>query len=161
MPPPKRFDPIGLGPLLHGTAHAWRLKLDARLRPMGLSQAKWRTLLHLARATAPPTQAEIANKLGIEEPSLVTLLHRLEHDGWVVRRSVAHDRRCKTVHLRRRAHNVIEKIDQTARELRQELTAAIPRAELDTCMRVLREVQARAEEFEENGQGAAGRRAKA
>ena len=39
-----------IGPLLHGTARAWRQKLDERLKPMGLSQAKWRTLLHLSLA---------------------------------------------------------------------------------------------------------------
>ena len=32
------------GQLLHGTARAWRQKLDQRLKPMGLSQAKWRTM---------------------------------------------------------------------------------------------------------------------
>src|SRR5438876_168032 len=38
------------GQLLHGTARAWRQKLDERLKPMGLSQAKWRTLMHLSIA---------------------------------------------------------------------------------------------------------------
>src|ERR1700756_4598302 len=99
------------GPLLHGTARAWRLKLDERLRPMGLSQAKWRTLLHLSLAAGPLTQAAIAARLGIEEPTLVTLLHRLEDDGWVVRRSSLYDRRCKTVHLARRAQRVIAQIN--------------------------------------------------
>src|SRR5205085_492970 len=77
------------GPLLHGTARAWRLKLDQRLKPMGLSQAKWRTLMHLSVAPGPMTQAEIASHLGIEEPTLVTLLHRLEGERWVARRNRA------------------------------------------------------------------------
>jgi len=98
-----KIDPETIGPLLHGTARAWRLKLDERLKPMGLSQAKWRTLLHLSIAPGPLTQAEIAARLGIEEPTLVTLLHRLESGGWVTRRSSPHDRRCKMVHLGRRA----------------------------------------------------------
>src|ERR1700682_4262786 len=84
-------EPFGL--LLHGTARAWRLKLDERLKPMGLSQAKWRTLLHLSVAPGPLTQAEIAARLGIEEPTLVTLLHRLENGGLVTRRRSPHDRR--------------------------------------------------------------------
>ena len=91
------------GPLLHGTARAWRLKLDARLKPMGLSQAKWRTLLHLSLADTTLTQAEVAARLGIEEPTLVNLLHRLEREGWVARRNAPHDRRCKTVHLGKQA----------------------------------------------------------
>src|SRR5207249_1255318 len=77
------------GPLLHGTARAWRLKLDERLKPMGLSQAKWRTLLHLSLAGDSLTQAEIAERLGIEEPSLVTLLHRLEYEDWIIRKTSA------------------------------------------------------------------------
>src|ERR1700741_4406357 len=96
------------GPLLHGVARAWRSKLDERLKPMGLSQAKWRTLLHLSLANNPLTQAEIAARLGVEEPTLVSLLHRLERAGWVARKAAVHDRRCKTVHLQNRAQHAIE-----------------------------------------------------
>src|SRR3954467_14464391 len=121
------------GPLLHGTARAWRLKLDERLKPMGLSQAKWRTLLHLSGAPGPMTQSEIASDLGIEEPTLVTLLHRLEGERWVSRRNSAQDRRCKTVHLAPRAERVIEQISSTAFELRHELLDDISPSELRTC----------------------------
>jgi MarR family transcriptional regulator, transcriptional regulator for hemolysin len=133
------------GPLLHGTARAWRLKLDERLRPMGLSQAKWRTLLHLSLASGPLTQAEIASRLGIEEPSLVTLLHRLESDRWVARRSSHSDRRCKTVHLAPRAQRVISQINAAALKLRHELLDEIPAAELRTCIRVLTRICRKAE----------------
>lgn len=136
------------GPLLHGTARAWRLKLDERLKPMGLSQAKWRTLLHLSLSPEALTQAEIASRLGIEEPSLVTLLHRLEDEGWVERRSASHDRRCKTVHLGRRAQRVIAQINSAAANLRHELLAEIPALELKTCMRVLAQIQSKAEKKE-------------
>ena len=103
----KKFDPETFGPLLGGTARAWQMKLDQRLKPMGLSQAKWRTLIHLSRAPEPLTQSQIAERTGIEEPTLVSLLHRLEKEGWVMRKNSARDRRCKTVHLQRsdRARN--------------------------------------------------------
>src|SRR6266481_3243985 len=96
-----------IGPLLHGTARAWRLKLDDRLKPMGLSQAKWRTLLHLSVAPNALTQTEIAARLGVEEPTVVTLLHRLEREGWVTRTNSPRDRRCNMVLLGRRARRVI------------------------------------------------------
>src|SRR5436189_6450788 len=99
------------GHLLHGTARTWRQKLDERLKPMGLSQAKWRTLLHLSLAQDALTQAEIAARLGVEEPSVVTLLHRLEREGWVTRKSSPHDRRCNMVLLGRRAQRVIAQIN--------------------------------------------------
>src|SRR5436190_2851477 len=133
------------GPLLHGTARAWRLKLDERLKPMGLSQAKWRTLLHLSLAPGTLTQTEIAARLGIEEPSLVTLLHRLESERWVARRSSPHDRRCNMVLLGRRAQRVIAQINAAADELRHELLTGIAKADLQTCIKVLARIREKAE----------------
>lgn len=139
----KKFDPETFGPLLGGTARAWRLKLDQRLKPMGLSQAKWRTLIHLSRASEPLTQSQIAECTGIEEPTLVSLLHRLEKEGWVVRKHSARDRRCKTVHLQPRTERVINRINATALKLRHELIRAIPAREMQVCMRVLAQVRER------------------
>src|SRR5213596_1650244 len=139
------------GPLLHGTARAWRLKLDERLKPMGLSQAKWRTLLHLSLAGDSLTQAEIAERLGIEEPSLVTLLHRLENEDWIIRRASPHDRRCKMVLLGRRAQDVISQISAEAEKLRHELLKNISVGDLRICMRVLTQIYEKAEK--KNGSG--------
>jgi MarR family transcriptional regulator, transcriptional regulator for hemolysin len=134
-----------LGPLLHGTARAWRLKLDERLKPMGLSQAKWRTLMHLSLAGDALTQAEIAARLGVEQPTVVTLLHRLEKEGWIIRRGSPRDRRCKMVVLGRRAQDVISQISAEAEKLRHELMENISAADLHTCMRVLTQIYERAE----------------
>ncbi len=146
------FDDETFGPLLHGTARAWRLKLDERLKPMGLSQAKWRTLMHLSLAEDALTQAEIAARLGVEEPTVVTLLHRLEKEGWIVRRGSPHDRRCKMVLLGQRAQDVISQISAEAEKLRQELMENISPADLRTCMRVLTQIYEKAEK--KNGNGA-------
>jgi MarR family transcriptional regulator for hemolysin len=132
------------GQLLHGTARAWRQKLDARLKPMGLSQAKWRTLMHLSLAEDALTQAEIAGRLGVEEPTVVTLLNRLEKEGWVTRKNSARDRRCKMVLLGRRAQRVIEQINAAAANLRHELLAGIRREDLQTCINILRMIGVRA-----------------
>jgi MarR family transcriptional regulator, transcriptional regulator for hemolysin len=152
------IDPETFGPLLHGTARAWRLKLDERLKPMGLSQAKWRTLLHLSIAPEALTQAQIAERLGIEEPTLVTLLHRLEREGWVKRANAAHDRRCKLVLLGRRAQSVIAHINAAADELRHELLADIAASELETCIKVLTRIRARAEKRDKSRSNGAGAR---
>ena len=134
-----------LGQLLHGTARAWRQKLDARLKPMGLSQAKWRTLMHLSLAEDALTQAEIAARLGVEEPTMLNLLHRLEKEGWITRNSSPDDRRCKMVLLGQRAQRVIAQINATADKLRHELLAGVPQADLEICMKVLTRVRERAE----------------
>ena len=141
-----------LGQLLHGTARAWRQKLDARLKPMGLSQAKWRTLMHLSLAEDALTQAEIAARLGVEEPTMVNLLHRLEKEGWITRNSSPSDRRCKMVLLGRRAQGVISQINATADKLRHELLSGVPQADLETCMNVLARVRERAEKSDRRHQ---------
>jgi MarR family transcriptional regulator for hemolysin len=140
--------PETFGLLLHGTARAWRQKLDQRLKPMGLSQAKWRTLMHLSLAGDALTQAEIAARLGVEEPTVVTLLHRLEREDWITRTSSPRDRRCKMVLLGRRAQRVISQINSSAETLRHELLSGISTSQLQTCMNVLARIRERAEKNE-------------
>lgn len=143
MPPPN-IDELGL--VLFGTARAWRTKLDQRLRPLGLSQGKWRTLIHLSLGGDKLTQKEIAERMGIEGPTLAGLLDRLQEDGWIERRSSPQDRRCKIVHLQRRSKSVLDKIFNAAHELREELVEDIPQDDLETCIRVLRQIREKAEQ---------------
>jgi MarR family transcriptional regulator, transcriptional regulator for hemolysin len=149
-----------LGQLLHGTARAWRQKLDQRLKPMGLSQAKWRTLMHLSLAGNALTQTEIAARLGVEEPTVVTLLNRLEREAWITRSSSPRDRRCKMVLLGRRAERLITQINLTAETLRHELLSGIPTSHLETCMNVLARIRERAENADKVGSGGDGSRAR-
>jgi len=142
MPPPNLSE---LGLVLFGTARAWRTKLDQRLRPLGLSQGKWRTLMHLSQGGNRLTQKEIAARMGIEGATLAGLLDRLENDGWVERRDSAHDRRCKTVHLQRGSKSVLEKIFNAAHDLRAELIEDISQRDLETCIRVLAKIREKAE----------------
>jgi MarR family transcriptional regulator, transcriptional regulator for hemolysin len=142
MPPPNINE---LGLVLFGTARAWRTRLDQRLRPLGLSQGKWRTLIHLSQGGNKRTQKEIAERMGIEGATLAGLLDRLQDDGWIERRGSSADRRCKTVHLQRRSKAVLDKIFNTAHDLRAELIEDIPQGELETCIRVLTRIRDKAE----------------
>ena len=111
-----RIDPETIGQLLHETARVWRHKLDQRLRPLGLSQAKWRTIAHLAHGHL--TQCDLAERLSIEEPTLARLLASLESERLdQTRRTRRHDRRCKTVHLQPQIEPLLQQIEDTAREL--------------------------------------------
>jgi MarR family transcriptional regulator, transcriptional regulator for hemolysin len=158
MPAPN-IDEFGL--LLFGTARAWRTKLDQRLRPLGLSQGKWRTLIHVSQGGNKLTQKEIAERMGIEEPTLAGLLDRLQEDGWIKRRESPNDRRCKIVHLQRRSKGVLDEIFNTAHCLRHELIEDVPPSDLEACIRVLTRIRKKAEEpaaSGKNGRAANGRR---
>ncbi len=137
------IDEFGLQ--LFSTARTWRTTLDQRLRPLGLSQGKWRTLMHLSNGGDKLTQKEIADRMGIEEPTLAGLLNRLETDGWIKREESPNDRRCKIVHLQRRSKSVLDEIFSAAHQLREELLEDLPARDLETCMRVLTRIREKAE----------------
>ncbi|MHB8348272.1 MAG: MarR family transcriptional regulator [Acidiferrobacterales bacterium] len=140
MPENEEF-PVILGE----TARAWRARLDQRLKPLGLSQAKWLVLLHLSHGGDTMIQKELAGRIGIEGPTLVGLLDRMTRDGWLERRKSAEDRRSKTVHLTDKSHDVIRQIRSVAAQLRGELLAGMPENELTLCAEVLRRIKKKAE----------------
>jgi MarR family transcriptional regulator for hemolysin len=89
------------------------------------------------------TQKQLAARLSIEGPTLVRTLDWLEREGLVERREAAHDRRAKTLHLTRKARPLIERIEAAATEVRAEILAGIPEAELAACLQVLERVAER------------------
>ena len=121
-------------------SRAWRAELDRRLSGMGLSQARWLVLLHLARFEARvgkwPTQRELAESVAVEGPTLARLLDTLEAQGLVSRQAVVEDRRAKRIVLNPVALPLIEQIEAISSQLRQELFAGIDPEELRLCQQV-------------------------
>ena len=117
-------------------SRAWRSELDRRLVGLGLSQARWLVLLHLARFSEMPTQRELAQSIGVEGPTLARLLDSLESQGLVIRVAVPEDRRAKKIALQPDAQPLIEKIEAIANALRQEVFVGVDEEELRICMRV-------------------------
>jgi MarR family transcriptional regulator for hemolysin len=124
------------GMQLAQTTRGWRAELDRRLADLGLSQARWLVLLHLARFTEAPTQRELAQSVGVEGPTLARLLDSLEKQGLVRRQAVLEDRRAKKIVLSDTARPVIEKIEAIANALRHELFVGIDEEDLRVCMQV-------------------------
>ncbi|MFJ3484237.1 MarR family transcriptional regulator [Pseudomonas sp. NPDC090202] len=117
-------------------SRGWRAELDRRLADLGLSQARWLVLLHLARFKDAPTQRELAQSVGVEGPTLARLLDSLENQGLVRRQAVIEDRRAKKIVLGETARPLIEKIETIATALRHELFEGIAEEDLLVCMRV-------------------------
>jgi MarR family transcriptional regulator for hemolysin len=117
-------------------SRGWRAELDRRLAGMGLSQARWLVLLHLARFTDTPTQRELAQSVGVEGPTLARLLDSLESQGLVMRQAVVEDRRAKKILLCASARPMIEQIEAIANQLRAELFTGIDEEDLRVVTRV-------------------------
>lgn len=128
--------------LLGETARAWRFELDRRLQPLGLSKSQWLVLLHAGgNGGGELTQKQLAARVGVEGPTLVGLLDRMERDQWIERRPSPNDRRSKTVHLTDKALNTRQKIEAVAGQLRKELLAGVAEQDIAACKRVLTHIR--------------------
>lgn len=124
-------------------ARIWRNKVNERLRPLGLSQATWLTLWNLSWFPEGLGQAELAERLGIEGPTLVRLLDRLEKDGLVQRIASVDDRRRKVVVLTESARPLLAQVKKIIAELRMDVMEAIPDEQLAAGLQLLKLVQER------------------
>lgn len=118
----------------------WRAEIDRRLSPFGLTQARWLILMHLSKVAGPITQRELAEVVGVQGPTLVRTLDRLELEGLIERRPLPSDRRAKSLHLTAKATPILDQIKAVAENLRGELLAGVTADELDTCLRVFQQV---------------------
>lgn len=126
-----------LGQVLHLVAKAWRQQLDGRLKPMGLTRAKWLALILISRSGGGITQRALAEKMEIGEPAVVALIDRLEKDEFIVRNPMPGDRRARSLALTAPGKRLISKIEAVAGTLREELLAGFSAAELNTTSDVL------------------------
>lgn len=114
-------------------SRAWRAELDRRLADLGLSQARWLVLLHLARVEGLPTQGELAASVGVENPTLARLLDGLETQQLIERQPDEFDRRVKKIALTRSAVTIIDKIEAIATQLRSEVFAGLSEQDIQHC----------------------------
>ncbi|MFK4764085.1 MarR family winged helix-turn-helix transcriptional regulator [Desulfobaculum sp. SPO524] len=129
-----------LGVLIAAVAREWRMRLDERMKPFGISGARWVTLVCLSELGAV-SQKQLAEAMGIEGPTLVRLLDRLEKDGWVSRHVSEQDRRVKIVVLEPKAHAFLDEFEEIAIGIRDEAIQDLPERDLAACTNVLLHLQ--------------------
>ena len=126
-----------VGITISRTARTWRTKLDERLSPLGLTQARWLVLMHLSRMGGESLQKELAFIVGVEGPTLVRVLDGLERLGLVQRLGVEGDKRARLIRLTPKADSVISDIMRIGIKLRGEALAGISDEDIESFFRVL------------------------
>ncbi|XOV90576.1 MAG: MarR family winged helix-turn-helix transcriptional regulator [Pseudomonadota bacterium] len=122
-----------------------RFAMDDAFRPLGITDATWRTLFFLEQEGNGVSQKRLATTMGIEGPSLVRLLDNLEERGLIERQISKEDRRKKLVHLTKKAEELLIELHEVATETRQAILARVSDAELKTCLRVFDHILAAAD----------------
>jgi MarR family transcriptional regulator for hemolysin len=108
---------------LHSTSRSWRQAVDRRLKYLGVSQAGWMTIAIAAKTSAPLSQSELADRLGVEGATMVAMVDRLVKAGLVMREACPTDRRKKRVVLTPAGLAIYEKVKTEADALRKQMLA--------------------------------------
>tara|TARA_R110002072_G_scaffold59158_1_gene150695 strand:- start:35678 stop:36118 length:441 start_codon:yes stop_codon:yes gene_type:complete len=125
--------------LLFNTRNRIRFAMDDRFKPMGITDATWRTLYFLRQGDGI-SQKELALTMGIEGPSLVRLLDQLASKGFIERRIDGTDRRSKTIHLTAHAAETLVDLDKVAKSVRQDIMKGVRKKDLAICVKVLEQI---------------------
>ena len=105
------------GFLVHDVARLLRTVFDRRMREVGLTRSQWWVLNNLFQHNGV-NQAELAQLLEVERPTLGRLIDRLEAKGWVNRVEDPNDRRAKKIFLTEEVAPTIRTMRKIAGETR-------------------------------------------
>ena len=109
----------------------WRKLLDERLKDLGVTQARWTTMVYLQQGGEGLTQRELASLMAIENPTLVRLLDSLEQQGLIERRPCPNDRRARRLYLTDDGKAFMEDLSGRAAREREELLDGIGDQEIE------------------------------
>lgn len=126
---------------LHGAARAWRTALDRQLKAKGLTAAGWSALEAVADSAEPPSQRELARRLGVDGATLVATIDRLAGRNLVVRTAAAHDRRVKLIVLTGEGGELAARVRQEAGALRRLMLERIDARRVAAAAEVLEELR--------------------
>jgi MarR family transcriptional regulator for hemolysin len=131
---------------VHGTARGWRLLIDKQLKHLGIGQAGWMTIAMIAKSGEPMSQRALADLVGVEGPSMVSMLDRLEREGLVTRAPSPTDRRVKLVHLTEAGTTLYQQVRKEANAVRTALLGDIAPDRLAAATELLELLRTRIEE---------------
>lgn len=116
-------------------AHAMRRALDEALARENITLRQWEVLAWIA-FEGEPSQAMLAERLGIEAPTLAGVIARMERDGWLERYSCPADRRKKRIRATPKAEAVWNRMVECCHGVRAQAVEGITAEELAVLRRV-------------------------
>jgi DNA-binding MarR family transcriptional regulator len=133
VPPEFDFE-HSVGCWIAQTSHALRRALDYELSREGITFRQWEVLAWSGSSEAL-SQAELAERMGIEAPTLAGILSRMERDGWLERSCCPKDRRKKRFRPSAKADAVWSRMIDCCHAVRARATEGLSVEELATFKR--------------------------
>jgi len=123
-------------------ARRWRNLMNEELRAVGQSQARWGVLYWIDLFGDRVNQTVLADRVGIEQPTLGRVLIDLEREGLIERSTIASDRRAKVIRLTPRARPLMRQINRIQNRVRAQLLSGIGERDLTLCLSVFARILA-------------------
>ncbi|MBO1223725.1 MAG: MarR family transcriptional regulator [Candidatus Scalindua sediminis] len=119
---------------------ALRMALDAKLVRYGITFRQWQVLAGLA-LEGEISQVKLAELIGVEGPTLVRILDRMEHKGWIKRNVSSRDRRQKLITPTKKVEGVWRKMTECAHGVRNNAVKGISTKEVANLRRLLEKIR--------------------
>jgi MarR family transcriptional regulator for hemolysin len=129
-----------IGFIVNKTAKAFVKALDSELREkVGVTVGQWKVMVMLINQDGL-TQKEIAERLGLEGPTLIPIIDKMEKDDLVVRKVDPLDRRNNKIYRTEKANELWNEMLKCAIKVRQVSLKDIPEENIDITKNVLERV---------------------
>lgn len=126
-----------VGFIVNRTAKAFVKSLDLELREkVGVTMGQWKVIVMLINEDGL-AQKEIAERLGLEGPTLIPIIDKMERDNLVVRKVDATDRRNNRIYRTEKANKLWDAMVKCALKIRRVSLKDIPEENIEITKNVL------------------------
>jgi MarR family transcriptional regulator for hemolysin len=122
------------------TSRAFERALNDELAPHGITFPQWQVLGWLA-FDGELTQAQLAQRMRVEAPTLVGILDRMERDGWISRQPAPDDRRKKLIQPCPKVKPIWETVMAACRRVRARALQGVEPEDVEHVKNVLQKIR--------------------
>lgn len=149
----KKFDyENSIGFVVYSASKVMQKAFDLQLRSktgINLTQSKVIFTLYMQSG---PTQRELADKIGVESPTLVPIIDKMEQDGYVKRKPDENDRRIKRIYPTSKTDSLWDLMMECAVQIRKASTKDLSEQEIKSALGVVKKITENLDEYVENFQ---------
>lgn len=144
----KTFDyENSVGFVVYATSKVIQKAYDVELRNKAgitITQAK---IIFALYAQSGSTLRELADKIGVESPTLVPVIDKMEEDGYVKRKPDSKDRRIKRIFTTPKADRLWDSMMDCASQVRKVSTTSLSEQEVQSAIRTIRKISKNLSEY--------------
>lgn len=147
LPPPIFADRHAARPAAAATrrimlvGRRYRRLLDLALKDIGQSQVRWEILNAISASPGDCTLMDVAARIGLEGPSIVATMEKLETGGFIERREDDNDRRSRLIRLTDRGRDAVRSMTEVVDRQRDRLWEGISAEDVETMLRILTQMR--------------------